>query len=157
MSTTPSPRIRTWITSDSLDGFSPFDALAETSDGAVVVFQGRVRDVHEGRAVARLDYEAYAEMAERELATICREAAAGGDVGAIVAAHRVGALELGEVSVTIGVAAPHRGAAYEASRYVIEEIKKRLPIWKREHFADGETVWVGAPDGLTAPAAGGDA
>lgn len=156
MSTTPAPRIRAWITADSLDAFSMFDALAEHSDGAVVVFQGRVRDMHEGRAVARLDYEAYIEMAERELAAICREATAGGGVGAIVAAHRIGELELGEVSVAIGVAAPHRGAAYEASRYVIEEIKKRLPVWKREHFVDGETVWVGAPDGLAAPT-GGDA
>jgi molybdopterin synthase catalytic subunit len=149
--------VRTWITTDSLDGFSAFDAIAEHSDGAVVIFQGRVREVHEGRAVARLDYEAYEEMAERELRAICLEAAGRSAVGAIVAAHRVGALALGEVSVSIGVAAPHRDAAYEASRYVIEEIKKRLPVWKHEHFADGRSVWVGAPADLSAPAVGPEA
>ncbi len=136
--------IRTWITDGSLDGFEPFARLGSAADGAAVVFQGRVREASEGREVTRLEYEAYAEMAERELELICREASERWEVGAIVAAHRTGTLEPGEVSVSIGVAAPHRGQCYEASRYVIEEIKRRLPIWKREHYADGSTTWVGA-------------
>lgn len=140
----PEAAIRTWITDESLDGFEPFEGIGSSADGAAVVFQGRVRETNEGREVRRLEYEAYAEMAERELELICREAVERWEVGAIVAAHRTGTLEPGEVSVSIGVAAPHRGPSYDASRYVIEQIKQRLPIWKREHYADGSTSWVGA-------------
>lgn len=137
--------IHATITEAPLDGFAPFGSLGSPADGAVLVFEGRVRDTNEGRAVARLDYEAYREMAESELRRICEEAAARHELGAIVAAHRVGRLGIGEVSVAIGVAAPHRAACYEASRYVIEEIKARLPVWKHEHYEDGGSTWVGAP------------
>lgn len=139
-------RIRTRITDGSLDALRPFEDLSARSDGAVLIFQGRVREINEGRAVTGLGYQAYGEMAERELRAICEEAARRFEVGAISAAHRVGELDPGEVSVVIGVAAPHRAACYEASRFVIEEIKARLPIWKRERYADGEAVWVGAPE-----------
>lgn len=138
-------RIRVTITEEPLHGFAPFRGLGAPSDGAVLAFEGRVRETNEGRSVARLDYEAYREMAEAELRKICEEAAARHEVGGIVAAHRVGRLGIGEVSVAIGVAAPHRAACYEASRYVIEEVKARLPVWKREHYEDGTSTWVGAP------------
>jgi molybdopterin synthase catalytic subunit len=114
-----------------------------SADGAVTVFVGRVRDHNHGRPVIRLHYEAYGEMAERELATILNETANRWTLSHLEAVHRTGTLELGELSVAIVVAAPHRATAYEASRHVIEEIKGRLPIWKREEYADGEREWVG--------------
>jgi len=150
-------RIGTRITDGSLDALGPFEDLGAHSDGAVLIFQGRVRNTGEGRTVTGLGYQAYGEMAEKELRAICEEAASRFEVGAISAAHRVGELEPGEVSVVIGVAAPHRAACYEASRFVIEEIKARLPIWKRERFADGESVWVGAPESVAARAESGPA
>lgn len=143
-------QIRTRITDESLYGLGPFEELGEFSDGAVLIFQGRVRETNDGRVVTGLGYQAYGEMAEKELRTICEEAAGRFEVGAISAAHRVGELDPGEVSVVIGVAAPHRASCYEASRYVIEEIKARLPVWKRERYADGEAVWVGAPASVAA-------
>ena len=142
-------RVRTWITRESLDGFAPFLELGSRADGAVLIFQGRVRETNRGRTVARLTYEAYGEMAERELSAICREAADRFEVGSVFAAHRVGDLGLREVSVAIGVAAGHRDACYRASRWIIETIKIRLPVWKHEHYEDGESHWVGAPEGAT--------
>ena len=126
----------------------PIDAGALTSEvanarnGATVLFLGTVRDSNEGRAVAGIEYAAYRSMAERELSTIVGEASREFGTDAIAVEHRIGTLGIGEASVAIAVAHPHRGAAYEASRYVIEEIKKRLPIWKREHYADGTREWV---------------
>ena len=114
------------------------------SDGALVVFVGRVRNRNEGRPVRNLRYDAYDEMAERELAAILTEAAARWEVGHLEAVHRTGTLELGEASVAVVASAPHRAAAYEASRLVIEQIKQRLPIWKREEYVDGSAAWVGA-------------
>lgn len=150
-------RIRTRITDESLDGPGPFEDLGDHSDGAVLIFQGRVRETNEGRTVTGLGYQAYGEMAEKELRAICEEAAGRFEVGAISAAHRVGELDPGEVSVVIGVASPHRASCYEASRYVIEEIKARLPIWKRERYVDGDAVWVGAPESVAARAEPGAA
>ncbi len=118
-------------------------SAGSSADGAVTVFVGRVRDHNHGRPVIRLHYEAYGEMAERELAAILDETADRWTLSHLEAVHRTGTLELGELSVAIVVAAPHRATAYEASRHVIEEIKRRLPIWKREEYADGETEWVG--------------
>ncbi len=138
--------VETRITRESLDDPSWVAALGSHADGAVLVFQGRVRGSNEGRAVSRLEYEAYEQMAQRELRAICGEAAARFAVGAVRAAHRVGELALGEVSVAIGVAAAHRDACYDASRWIIEEVKVRLPIWKHEHYVDGGSSWVGGPD-----------
>ncbi len=140
-----SPLIETAITTDSIDRLSSFDDLSEHSDGAVLVFQGRVRETNDGRKVTSLGYEAYGAMAEKELRAICDEAAGKFDIGAVRAYHRVGDLDLGDVSVVIGVAAPHRVDAYEASRFVIEELKRRLPVWKHERYAEGDAAWVGAP------------
>ena len=139
-------RVRTWITTESLDGFQPFVELGSRADGAILIFQGRVRETNRGRTVARLSYEAYGEMAERELSAICHEAVDRFEVGAVFAAHRVGDLGLREVSVAIGVAAGHRDACYRASRWIIETIKTRLPVWKHEHYEDGGSHWVGAPE-----------
>jgi molybdopterin synthase catalytic subunit len=118
--------------------------LGSRADGALLLFVGRVRNHNDGRPVARLRYEAYTEMAERELEAILREAADRCEATRIEAVHRTGTLEIGEASVAIAVASPHRASAFEASRYVIEEIKKRLPVWKREVYADGSDAWVHA-------------
>lgn len=120
-------------------------------DGAVLLFLGVVRDHADGRPVTGMTYESYEEMATPVLREIAEEAAArlGSDRVAVV--HRVGELGIGEVSVAIAVSSPHRAETYDASRYVIEEIKKRLPVWKKEHYADGADEWV---EGTVPPVAG---
>lgn len=118
--------------------------------GATVLFVGTVRGTNAGRPVARIEYSAYRGMAERELAAIVAEVSADVPGVRIVVEHRVGTLELGEASVAIAVAHAHRGPAYDTSRRVIEEIKRRLPVWKREHYADGTREWVHAGTGAPA-------
>lgn len=152
-------RVRAWITRESLDDFARFEdivrEIGSVEDGALLFFQGRVRRTNRGLTVSRLTYEAYGEMAERELFAICHEALERFDVGSIAAAHRVGDLGLGEVSVAIAVTSAHRDDGYRASRWVIETIKVRLPVWKHEHYEDGESHWVGAPALETEAPAGG--
>lgn len=159
MSRASHDRVRTWITGESLDDFTLFEdivgRIGSVADGAVLFFQGRVRGTNRGRAVSRLSYEAYGEMAERELSAIGHEALERFDVGAVAAAHRVGDLALGEVSVAIAVTSEHRDDGYRASRWIIETIKVRLPIWKHEHYEDGESHWVGAPARETETSSGG--
>jgi len=121
--------------------------VAGHHNGAIVLFIGTVRDVNDGRPVTGMEYTAYRSMAEREMADIAREAAERFGTDDIVVEHRVGVLELGDASVAIAVAHPHRGSAYDASRYVIEQLKARVPIWKLEHYADGTREWVGAGSG----------
>lgn len=120
-------------------------AVSKPGNGGVAVFIGAVRDVADGRAVVGLDYSAYREMAERELAAIVAEALKLDDGLDVAAIHRVGSLEIGDVAVAIAAAHAHRAAAFEACRYVIEEIKRRVPIWKAERYADGTDAWVGSP------------
>jgi molybdopterin synthase catalytic subunit len=113
-------------------------------NGATILFVGTVRDVNNGRSITAMDYSAYTSMAERELADIVGEAASKFQTEDIVVEHRVGTLGLGDASVAIAIAHPHRAEAYEASRYVIEQLKQRVPIWKLEHYTDGTREWVGA-------------
>src|SRR5262249_4934215 len=115
--------------------------LAAPGAGAVVCFEGTVRDVHEGRAVTALAYEAYSELAEREGAAIVSQALERYEIAHALAAHRTGRLDIGETSVWVGVSAPHRGAAFDACRFMIDEIKARVPIWKHERYADGAVEW----------------
>ena len=110
-------------------------------DGAVSLFLGTVRDVNAGRRVLFLEYEAYARMAEREMERIAAEAIVRFGVTKVAMIHRVGRVEIGEASVAIAVAAPHRAPAMDACRFVIDTLKANVPIWKREHF-DGGAVWV---------------
>jgi len=118
--------------------------LTSHEDGACLLFLGVVRDYNQGRAVAGLEYEVYRGMAETTLAAIGAEASHRFGTDRVTILHRVGELQVGEVSTAIAVATPHREEAYEASRYIIEEIKDRLPIWKREHYLDGDSDWVGS-------------
>jgi len=130
----------------------PHDLLARIGskeDGAVLLFLGTVRDHAGGRAVDGMRYDAYREMAESVLAEVASEAAQRLGTDRVAVMHRIGELELGDVSVAIAVSSPHRAESYEASRYVIEEIKKRLPVWKKERYSDGGAEWVAgaAPPG----------
>ena len=131
--------------------------VARAANGATLLFIGTVRDVNDGRGVTGIEYSAYESMAQRELADIVHEAARRFGTEDIVVEHRLGTLELGDASIVIGVAHPHRGAAYDASRYVIEQIKRRVPIWKCEHYVDGTREWVGASNDLRPAASGAEA
>jgi molybdopterin synthase catalytic subunit len=127
---------------DPIDANALLRQVSSARNGAVLLFLGLVRDVNDGRAVTGIEYSAYEAMAERELADIVIEAAARFGGADIVVEHRLGELELEEASVGIAVAHAHRGEAYAASRWVIEELKHRVPIWKLEHYADGTRDWV---------------
>ena len=130
------------VTRDPIDAAALLQSVVAPSDGAALLFWGVVRAEHGGRAVSHLEYEAYAPMAEAKLAEIAAEARDRWSTGEIAVVHRVGRLEVGEASVAIVVASPHRPEAYEASRYVIEQLKRRVPVWKREGYTDGDSEWV---------------
>ena len=134
--------IRSAIVNRDIDIASVIAEARSSEAGAISVFIGTVRDTSDGRSVTGLEYEAYQAMAESELAAIVGEAARQFEIAALVAEHRIGQLAVGDVSVVIASSHAHRGAAIECTRLVIEEIKKRVPIWKREHFADGTREWV---------------
>ncbi|HEV3485425.1 MAG TPA: molybdenum cofactor biosynthesis protein MoaE [Vicinamibacterales bacterium] len=133
----------------------PAPLLAEvqrSSNGAAVLFLGTVRDVNDGRAVTGMEYTAYEAMAERELGAIVGEGVARFGTDDIVVEHRLGSLTVGEISVAIVAAHAHRGRAFDAARYVIEELKRRVPIWKREHYVDGTREWVDPTTKTAVPA-----
>lgn len=117
-------------------------ALPDTRAGASVTFEGWVRQRNEGQPVRSLEYEAYVPLAESEGRAILAEAQARFEVVGVFAVHRVGHLGLGDLAVWVGVTAEHRGAAFEACRYIIDEAKARLPIWKKEHYESGSTAWI---------------
>lgn len=110
--------------------------------GAVVLFLGTVRELTEDKATASLDYEAYPAMAEKKLAEIEAEARRRWPIGDIALVHLLGHLELGEVSVAVAVSCPHRGQAFDACRFAIDQVKEIVPIWKKENWADGTSEWV---------------
>jgi molybdopterin synthase catalytic subunit len=144
--------VRARITTRPIDPQEVLQGVGGEQHGAVLLFLGTVRDHNDGRPVRGMRYEAYIAMAEQELEAIVTEAALRAGAARIQAVHRIGELAIGEVSVAIAVSTPHRADAYEASRYVIEELKRRLPVWKHEHYADGETRWL---DGQVPTAASG--
>ncbi len=134
--------MRAWITRDSID---PAKVLAEVGgpgDGATVLFLGHIRDCNDGRDVTAVRYEAYVAMAEATLAEIASEAAKRAGTEHVALVHRIGELRVGEVSAAIAVSSPHRGEAFEACRYAIEEIKRRLPVWKEEVYSAGPARWL---------------
>ena len=129
------------LTGEAIDAAALRARLADAGAGAVVCFEGTVRNTHEGRAVGALGYEAYAELAEREGGAIVAQALERFAITRALAVHRTGELAIGETSVWVGVSAPHRGAAFDACRFLIDEIKSRVPIWKHERYADGVSEW----------------
>lgn len=120
--------------------------LASATAGACVSFEGRVRNHNEGKAVQRLGYQAYAPLALAEGERILAEAQARFAIEHALCVHRTGELAIGDLAVWVGVSAAHRDAAFAACRYVIDEIKRRVPIWKNEFYADGASGWL-HPDG----------
>ena len=116
------------------------EEIKSAPDGAVCVFDGIVRDNTRGRQTLFLDYEAYEEMALSQMRSLAAEAVAKFPIRDVALLHRLGRLEVGETSVLIVVASAHRGAAFDACRWLIDTLKKTVPIWKKEHFADG-VVW----------------
>jgi len=143
---------RTAIVTRAIDAPALITEVASDANGATSLFLGTVRDVNDGRAVTGMEYTAYDAMASRELERIVSEAAEKFGGVTIVVEHRVGTLALGDVSVAIAASHPHRRDALDATRFVIEELKRRVPIWKREHYADGTRDWVD-PSSSIAPAA----
>ena len=117
-------------------------SLADPACGGYAAFEGWVRDSHEGQRVRQLEYEAYETLAVREAGRIVEEAVSRFGVRHAACAHRVGQLAVGELAVWVGVSAPHRDEAFRACRYIIDEIKQRLPIWKKEHYLNGDSGWV---------------
>ncbi len=115
--------------------------VAAADRGGIACFIGNVRDHHGGRAVRRLEYSAYLAMAEAECARIVAAAENRWPV-AVALAHRIGGLDIGEAAVAVAAAGAHRDEAFDACRYVIEEVKRRVPIWKREFYTDGTVLWV---------------
>jgi molybdopterin synthase catalytic subunit len=130
------------LTQDSIDYSAITERVRRADCGAVVTFLGTVRELTEGRTTVALDYEAYAGMAEKMLAEIEREVRERWPIGELVMIHRLGHLEVGEVSVGVAVSCPHRSQAFEACRFAIDRLKACVPIWKKENWADGSTAWV---------------
>ena len=143
--------LRAALTDDAIDVAAVERAVASEECGAVLLFLGTVRNHHAGRPVARLTYTAYRPMASANLERIVDELEADGDRLRMAIVHRLGDVPLGEPSVVIAVASPHREAAYDASRTALERLKKEVPIWKREHYTDGEVTWREEESLLTRP------
>jgi molybdopterin synthase catalytic subunit len=129
------------VTSEPLDADALVALVGAQGDGAVVTFAGLVRDHNQGRRVQFLEYEAYEPLAVRALQRIIDEARELWPGVRVAAHHRIGRLEIGEASIVIAAASPHRGDAFAACRYAIERVKQIVPIWKREHFEGGD-VWL---------------
>lgn len=129
------------LTREPLERAALVEAVTRASDGGIVVFEGVVRDNARGKQIRYLEYEAYVEMAEQQIRAIVDEAQRRWGVEHVAVAHRFGRLEIGEASVIIVVAAPHRGEAFEACRYIIDTLKTTVPIWKKEVATNGEE-WV---------------
>jgi len=139
--------MRTALVRHAIDSASLLAEVTRPANGAAVLFVGTVREMNDGRAVTGIEYTAYESMAARELDAIVRDAAAAHDTDDIVVEHRLGTLDLTDASVVIAVGHARRAPAYEASRWIIEELKRRVPIWKLEHYTDGTREWVNAGTG----------
>jgi molybdopterin synthase catalytic subunit len=130
------------LTRDPIDYHALTEQVRRGDCGAVVTFLGTVRDLTGDRVTVALDYEAYPGMAEKKMAEIEQETRARWPVGAMGMMHRLGHLDIGEISVAVAVSCPHRAQAFEACRYAIDRLKELVPIWKKENWADGSTEWV---------------
>src|SRR5688500_15082530 len=121
--------------------------VAAVTNGATAIFLGTVRSTNEGRDVSGIEYSAFEEMAPREMTAILDEACVRFGISTAVAEHRVGSLAVGDVSIAFAFAAAHRAPALDALRFIVDETKRRAPIWKLEHYSDGTREWVNAGGG----------
>ena len=135
------------ITDQNIDVDALQLKLENDRAGAYAAFQGWVRNHNEGRAVESLEYEAYGPIAVSEGERVLAEALQRFNLLKVAAVHRVGHLEIGDCAVWVGVSAAHRGDAFDGCRYVIDELKSRLPIWKKEHYAGGDSGWINCVTG----------
>ena len=134
------------ITEDPLDPAGLTDLVRTDGSGAVVTFLGTTRDHNAGRRVTMLEYEAYRPMADKMLVRVASEMTERWELGDVAIGHRLGRVDIGEISLVVASSAAHRQAAFEACQYAVERIKQIVPIWKKEHFEGGE-VWIGSQDG----------
>lgn len=138
------------VVHDTIDVSALIARVQHGGIGAISLFLGTVRDLNDDRPVTALEYDAYGGMAESELRAVASEACGFAPELVIAVEHRVGTLAIGDVSVAIACAHPHRAQAMEATRFVIDTLKQRVPIWKREHYVDGERVWIDPTRGADA-------
>ncbi|MCA9029207.1 MAG: molybdenum cofactor biosynthesis protein MoaE [Planctomycetaceae bacterium] len=130
------------LTHDPIDYTALTEQVRSHYSGAVLLFLGTVREMTQGRRTLALDYDAYPEMALKQMQLLAEEAQAKWPITKLGIVHRLGHLELGDISVAIAVSTPHRHQAYEAGRFLIDELKERVPVWKKENWDDGTTEWV---------------
>lgn len=129
------------VTRDRLDPQAVVDEVTKDSDGAIISFVGVVRRYSRGKQVLYLEYEAYEDMVEKVMAQIGEEVKERWPIGEVAIQHRIGRMEIGEASLVVVVASPHRKEAFEAIRYAVERVKEILPVWKKEVWEDGSS-WV---------------
>lgn len=130
------------LTHDPIDYHALTESVRSHQSGAVVLFLGTVREMTGDRRTVALDYEGYPQMAESKLAELEAAARSRWPINNVAIVHRLGHLELGDISVAVAVSCPHRHQAFEAGRFLIDELKVSVPIWKKENWADGSTEWV---------------
>lgn len=130
------------LTHEIIDYHALTEQVRRNECGAVVTFLGTVREMTDGRQTVALDYEAYSVMAQSKMAEVEAETRQRWPVGDMMMVHRLGHLQLGDISVAVAVSCPHRAQAFEACRYAIDRLKEVVPIWKKENWADGSTEWV---------------
>src|SRR5581483_1883971 len=130
------------LTHDPIDHAALTEQVRSPRCGAVVTFLGTVRDLTGEKVTVALDYDAYPGMAEKKMAEIEADTRARWPIGEMAMVHRLGHVEVGDVSVAVAVSCPHRAQAFEACRHVIDRLKELVPIWKKENWADGKTEWV---------------
>src|SRR5258705_1671735 len=140
MATLPTTADRILLVHERIDTNALVDHVRTGGDGAIVTFDGCVRNQSHGRRTLYLDYEAYEPMAVAKMREIAAAARAQFPIDRVAIAHRLGHLEIGETSVFIAVSAPHRPSAFDACRFAIDTLKRTVPIWKKEYFADG-AIW----------------
>lgn len=130
------------ITTDPLDTYSITESVRSNLSGAIVLFLGTVREITGDKQTLTLDYESHNEMALKKMNAIAQKARSSWPLEKVTVVHRVGHLELGDVCVAVAVSSPHRKEAFEAASEIMNEIKKTVPIWKKENWADGSSDWV---------------
>jgi len=139
------------FTHSAIDAAAARLELSDSGAGGFVSFEGWVRDHNEGREVTRLQYEAFEALALKEGERILAEASARFPIKHALCIHRVGDLGLADMAVWVGVSSAHRGEAFDACRYIIDEVKQRVPIWKKEHYRNGDSGWVNCERCSAAP------